>query len=274
MDVIRHFVKVGLHFLFSHVASTLTLLMNRLNILPREQANSEFVKFLLSKEAKRKSFLVKVSFLCVRITDHFHIIGFALCLAPKQRLGAFRKWPCFVVCIDWKGIFNCNCLEQRWLFRKELFISRGCRGRALSYVSRKSTTLEQFRFSRRKPHIFSVKLTRCMVYGHRLIRTLFYVWRNKFSCFANLSLRTLVLIRALSMTEYLIIGNLTETLNDFSKVLSNVNSTWLSCKLKPSVQSKVTDFFVGFQEKYSKGSFNLRLWYVLKDELVKLRANR
>ena len=162
MDVIRHFVKVGLHFLFSHVASTLTLLMNRLNILPREQANSEFVKFLLSKEAKRKSFLVKVSFLCVRITDHFRIIGFALCLAPKQRLGAFRKWPCFVVCIDWKGIFNCNCLEQRWLFRKELFISRGCRGRALSYVSRKSTTLEQFRFSRRKPHIFSVKLTRCI----------------------------------------------------------------------------------------------------------------
>ena len=154
MDVIRHFVKVGLHFLFSHVASTLTLLMNRLNILPREQANSEFVKFLLSKEAKRKSFLVKVSFLCVRITDHFHIIGFALCLAPKQRLGAFRKWPCFVVCIDclknaptnWKSIFNCNCLEQRWLFRKELFIG--------------PVPLEQFRLSRRKPHIFSLKLTR------------------------------------------------------------------------------------------------------------------
>ena len=168
MDVIRYFVKVGLHFLFSHVASTLTLLMNRLNILPREQANSEFVKFLLSKEAKRKSFLVKVSFLCVRITNHFHIIGFALSLAPKQKLGAFRKWPSSVVCIDclknaptnWKSIFHCNCLGQCWLFRKELFISTGRRGGALTYVSRKSTTLEQFRFSRRKPHIFSLKLTR------------------------------------------------------------------------------------------------------------------
>ena len=36
MDVIRHFVKVGLHVLLSHAALTLTLLMNRLNILPCE----------------------------------------------------------------------------------------------------------------------------------------------------------------------------------------------------------------------------------------------
>ena len=155
---------------------------------------------------------------------------------------------------------------------KILFIRTGCRGGALSYVSRKSTTLEQFRFSRRKTHIFSLKLT-------RFIRTpvntdSFLCPSNKFSYFANLSLRTLVLIRALSMTEYIIIENLTETLNDLSNVLSNVHSTWQSCKLKPSVQSKVTDFIDGFQEKYLKGSFNLRLWYVLKDELVKLRASR
>ena len=181
-------------------------------------------------------------------------------------------------------MFHCDCLEQCWLFRKKLFISPAFRGRALSYVSRKSTTLEQFRFSRRKPHIFYLKLNRfiggfhvtssppywwtvnkrslirslclstsicsfhhcylCLprlhenhLYGHRLIRTLFCVPSNKFSCFVNLSLRTLVLLRALSMTEYLIIENLTETLNDLSKVLSNVHSTWLSCKLKPWVQS-------------------------------------
>ena len=36
MDVIRHFVKVGLHFLLSRVALTLTLLMRGLNILPRD----------------------------------------------------------------------------------------------------------------------------------------------------------------------------------------------------------------------------------------------
>ena len=45
------------------------------------------------------------------------------------------------------------------------------------------------------------------------------------------------------VTEYLTCENLTETANDLSKVLSNIQSTWLSRKLKASVQSKVTDFF-------------------------------
>ena len=36
--------------------------------------------------------------------------------------------------------------------------------------------------------------------------------------------------------------NLTKTANDLSKVLSNIQSTWLSCKLK-AVQNKVTEFF-------------------------------
>ena len=47
--------------------------------------------------------------------------------------------------------------------------------------------------------------------------------------------------------EYLGSENQTETANDLandlSKVLSNIPSTWLSRKLKASVQSKVTDFF-------------------------------
>ena len=29
----------------------------------------------------------------MRIKIHFHIIGFALSLASKQRLGATQKWP-------------------------------------------------------------------------------------------------------------------------------------------------------------------------------------
>jgi len=45
------------------------------------------------------------------------------------------------------------------------------------------------------------------------------------------------------VTEYLTSENLTETANDLSKVLSNIQSTWLSRKLKASAQSKVTDFF-------------------------------
>lgn len=45
------------------------------------------------------------------------------------------------------------------------------------------------------------------------------------------------------VTEYLTSGNLTEMANDLSKVLSNIQSTWLGRKLKASVQSEVTDFF-------------------------------
>ena len=37
--------------------------------------------------------LFKMSFICIRIKKHFHINGFALSLALKQRLGATRKWP-------------------------------------------------------------------------------------------------------------------------------------------------------------------------------------
>lgn len=45
------------------------------------------------------------------------------------------------------------------------------------------------------------------------------------------------------VTEYLTSENLTEMANDLSKVLSNIQSTWLGRKLKASVQSEVTDFF-------------------------------
>ena len=44
------------------------------------------------------------------------------------------------------------------------------------------------------------------------------------------------------VTEYLTSENLTEMANDLSKVLSNIQSTWLSRKLKASAQSKVMDF--------------------------------
>ena len=59
------------------------------------------------------------------------------------------------------------------------------------------------------------------------------------------------------VTEYLTSENLTEMANDLSKALSNIQSTWLSRKLKASAQSKVTDFFKWFhsvvsQEQYLK----------------------
>ena len=42
-------------------------------------------------EAKYKSFLVKMSFNCMRIKTDFHINGFALSVALKQSLGEPRK---------------------------------------------------------------------------------------------------------------------------------------------------------------------------------------
>ena len=52
-------------------------------------------KLSLSKRgAKCKTFLVKMSSICMRILrENFHINGFALSLALKLRLRAIRKWP-------------------------------------------------------------------------------------------------------------------------------------------------------------------------------------
>ena len=43
-------------------------------------------------EAKCKTYLVQMSFVCMKIYNHFHINGLALSLALKQRLGTTRKW--------------------------------------------------------------------------------------------------------------------------------------------------------------------------------------
>ena len=44
-------------------------------------------------EAKCKTFDVKMSFICMRIENHFHSNGCALSLPLKQRLGPTRRWP-------------------------------------------------------------------------------------------------------------------------------------------------------------------------------------
>ena len=63
---------------------------------------SEFQKTYLTfktKEAKCETFVVKMSFICITIKNHFHINGFALSLALKVRLFGTRKWPikCLIV---------------------------------------------------------------------------------------------------------------------------------------------------------------------------------
>ena len=47
-----------------------------------------------------KTFLEKMNFICMRIRTHFHIYGFALSLALKQRLRVNRKWP---IAMFWSG---------------------------------------------------------------------------------------------------------------------------------------------------------------------------
>ena len=44
-------------------------------------------------EAKCTTFLVKMSFICVRMKNHFHIKGWTLNLVLIQRPGGTRKWP-------------------------------------------------------------------------------------------------------------------------------------------------------------------------------------
>ena len=44
-------------------------------------------------EANCKTFLVKMSFICMNKKNHFHINGFARSLALKKRFEATGKWP-------------------------------------------------------------------------------------------------------------------------------------------------------------------------------------
>ena len=44
-------------------------------------------------EARCETFVVKMSFICIIIENHFHINGFALSLVLKVRFLGTRKWP-------------------------------------------------------------------------------------------------------------------------------------------------------------------------------------
>ena len=52
--------------------------------------------FKIKAETECKTFLMKMSFICMRIENHFHINSFALRLAKKQRLVRLGKglWRC------------------------------------------------------------------------------------------------------------------------------------------------------------------------------------
>ena len=50
-------------------------------------------KSYFQNESKCETFVVKMSFICMRIKTHFHINSFALSLALKVRFFGTRKWP-------------------------------------------------------------------------------------------------------------------------------------------------------------------------------------
>ena len=58
---------------------------------------SEFQNSHFQNEAECKTFVVKMSFMCMKIKNHFQTNGLALSLALKQRLEATRKWTVEVV---------------------------------------------------------------------------------------------------------------------------------------------------------------------------------
>ena len=62
--------------------------MTTLNRPLPSSKNSHF-----QNEAKCTTFLVKMSFICMRKKNHFHIKGWALNLVFIQRPGGTRKWP-------------------------------------------------------------------------------------------------------------------------------------------------------------------------------------
>ena len=85
-------------------------------------AISKFQNILLSNyEAKCKTVLVKTSFICVKVKNHFHISGFPVSLALKQRLEAtlklfihvspsFENFPFFTKITDVVGVLLTSSL--------------------------------------------------------------------------------------------------------------------------------------------------------------------
>ena len=84
------------HFLFQFATRSIIYWAPRLSQLFQLWRNWPFPSSKNShfrNEAKFKTFLVKMKFICMRIKNYFHINGFTLSLALKQRLESTWKWP-------------------------------------------------------------------------------------------------------------------------------------------------------------------------------------
>ena len=81
----------------------------RWNFLEKREnkwATSEFKNHHFQNEAKCTTFLAKMSFICMRMKNDFHIKGWALNLVLKQRPGGTRKWPIAVPLRYLHGLYS------------------------------------------------------------------------------------------------------------------------------------------------------------------------
>ena len=96
-------------------------------------------------EARCTTFLVKMSFICMRMKNDFHIKGWAPTLVLKQRPGGTRKWPIavqnwvhpiwcyFPFYVGWQCKSICwGKVDAFWLFRRSCL---GWRRKGTFYVT-------------------------------------------------------------------------------------------------------------------------------------------
>ena len=85
-------VKIYL-IIFKFLPSLISSMLILVQLRSIRQAISEPKKSHFQNESKCETFVVKMSFICIIIKNHFHINGFALSLALKVRFFGTRKWP-------------------------------------------------------------------------------------------------------------------------------------------------------------------------------------
>ena len=73
----------------------------------------------LSKKAKCPIFLVKMSFICMRMKNHFHVKGWALNLVLIQRPWEPGKWPIIFLRLVYTGYFSHNL---KWIWCHSLWM--------------------------------------------------------------------------------------------------------------------------------------------------------
>ena len=87
----KHLPRVMTSLLMSSTPISISHRLYRCRYSNRPFPSSKKSHF--QNEAKCETFVVKMTFICIIIENHFHINGFALSLVMKVRFFGTRKWP-------------------------------------------------------------------------------------------------------------------------------------------------------------------------------------